>query len=299
MAGRLRVPPVLDVAIVDDPRQMAELNRSPAVSRVVDGSGGLLHRAIHRRIYRVLHAGGEPLAVFAARESAPRAARQAALTEHLGRCDVGAGPVAGEVGRLARYVATGDIDVPLGVAVQQLAGRLVRPDYVATEATYAAAEVVNAWPRANPLKALAWRWSGKLGRSRTLLWERAGGDPACIHATAIAFHNVVASVERLREAARAGDAPSRRAADVARSCLVAPSTLLRSVRDDVRVPSLARPLRKGTLLVFKLGAMRVRTRDPALAFARGEWNQCPAHDVVPRLLEAIWTRAMSLQRPRR
>jgi hypothetical protein len=296
MARRIRIPLLLDVVLVDDPREMVELNRAPEISRVISGSGGLLHRAIHRRIYGTMRVDAEPLSVFADRRSGARANRQATLEKSLATVNARAIAFDADVQRLAQYVATGAADVPYAESVQQFVGRLFRPDFRATPATYAAARVVSEWPRANPVKALWWRCSGKLARSRELLWNEGGADPACIHAITIAFHNIVAAVERLRAAARDGTAVTRPAHEVVRTCLVAPSTLLRSAIGPVRVGSLKRPLRNGTLVVFKLDAMHTRTHDSGLAFAEGEWNECPAHAMVPRLLEAIWMTAMTQHR---
>src|SRR5215467_250233 len=296
MARRIRIPLLLDVVIVDDPEEMIELNRAPEISRVISGAGGLLHRMIHRRIYGTLRVDAEPLPVFANRASEVRANRQTALEKSLITIDVGGSAFATDVRRLAQYVATGTSDLPHGESVQQIVGRLFRPDFHATSATYAAARVVSEWPRANPVKALWWRCSGKLARSRELLWNEGGADPACIHAITIAFHNIVATVEHMREAARDKAAATRPAHDVVRACLVAPPALLRSAIGPVRVGSLKRPLRNGTLIVFKLDAMHARTHDAALAFAEGEWNECPGHAVVPRFLETIWMTAMTQER---
>ena len=236
------------------------------------------------------------------RETAARGEETRAVAVHVKGNDrmrkAGALPIEIKEGVGERVREALVVERPVGVTVQQLVGRLFRSGYVATPASYKAALIMSEWPRANPAKALWWRWSGRLSRSKAMLWEIGADDPACIHATTIAFHNVVAAVERLRAAAGASDAGTRPVYQVLRESLVAPATLLRSVTDDVRVPSLQRPLRKGTLLIFKLGTIYDRTRDPALAFARSEWNQCPGHDVVPRALEAVWTRAMALQRGR-
>ena len=295
MARRIRIPGLLDLLIVDDPDEMATLNRHPDIARTISGQGGLLHRVLHGRIYGTLRAGGEPLPAFAGRDSAPRAARQTALETSLARYDVRAAPIKSDIERLARYVATGTAEVPIGVSVQQLVGRLFRPGYMATPATYEAARVINEWPRANPVKAAWWQASGKLARSKRFLWERAGQDPACIHATAIAFHNMVAAIEKLRTTAIRAGTRNLSVHDAVRGSLVAPPAVLRSATGPVRAPFLKRPLRTGTLVLFKLGAMHERSHDPTIAFATGEWNQCPGHDVVPRLLAAIWTTAMSLK----
>jgi hypothetical protein len=288
MARRIRIPFLLDVVLVDDTEEMTELNRRPDVSRVVSAAGGLLHRVIQRRIASTLHVGGRPLPAFAARDDQARVERQARLEDALGRLDVESEPFASDVKRLGRYVNGQAPDVPVGEAVQQVVGRLFVPTYVATSESYRAAEVIAGWPRANPVKALWWRCSGKLRRSRALIWEKAAHDPACIHATAIAMHNMVSTIDRMREVAR--DPGSRRLTprEAVQACLAAPAGLLRSASRQARVPFLARPLRVGSLILFRLRKIHADTKDDSVAFLRGEWSQCPAHQVVPRLLEAVW-----------
>src|SRR5262245_7647795 len=119
MARRIRIPLLLDVVLVDDPREMAELNRAPEISRVISGSGGLLHRALHHRIYGTIRVDAEPLPVFADRGAGARANRQATLEKSLANVDARAIAFDAEVQRLAQYVATGAADVPHAVSVQQ------------------------------------------------------------------------------------------------------------------------------------------------------------------------------------
>ena len=52
MATRLRLPPLLDVVVVDDPGEMDWFERDPAITREISAAGGWLHRLIHSRIYR-------------------------------------------------------------------------------------------------------------------------------------------------------------------------------------------------------------------------------------------------------
>jgi hypothetical protein len=288
MARRIRIPLLLDVVLVDDTEEMTQLNQRPDVSRVVSAAGGLIHRMIQRRIAGTLHVGNAPLPAFAARDDQARVERQARLEDTLGRVDVEGEPFASDIKRLGRYVNGQAPEMSLGAAVQQVVGRLFVPAYVATPESYRAAEVIAEWPRANPVKALWWRWSGKLRRSRALLWEKAGNDPACIHATAIAMHNMVTTIERMREMAR--DPGSRRLTpgEAVKACLAAPAGLLRSVTREARVPFLARPLQAGSLILFRLRKIHADTKDDSVAFLRGEWSQCPGHQVVPRLLEAVW-----------
>src|SRR5712691_3390730 len=142
MTRRIRIPLLLDVVLVDDLDQLTMLNRHPDVSRVISGDGGLVHRMIRRRIYGTLTVGRTPLPVFAGRDDLERVKAQVALDEHL------TGTVPGDVvprdaiEQLARYVAGDDIGVPVGVAVQQLIGRMFVPGYTATPESWEAARVI-------------------------------------------------------------------------------------------------------------------------------------------------------------
>lgn len=291
MTRRIRIPLLLDVVMVDDVDQLTTLNRHPAISRVISGHGGLAHRMIQRRIYGTLTVGATPLPVFAGRDDPDRVKAQVGLEAHL------TGPVPGEVvprgaiEPLARYVAGEDIGEPIGVAVQQLIGRMFVPGYAATVESWEAARVIDAWPRANPLKALWWRCTGKLRRSKALIWRLANNNPACIHSTAIALHNVVGALERMREPV--AERHGMTAEEVVAACMVTPAGLLRSCTATVEVPFLRKPLRRGTLIMFRLAKIHEAVRTNAVSFAENEWNQCPGHSVVPRLLQAVWTASLA------
>ena len=49
---------------------------------------------------------------------------------------------------------------------------------------------------------MVWKLTGRLARSKALIWRLASNDPTVIHATAIAMHAVVDSLERMRKAMR-------------------------------------------------------------------------------------------------
>ena len=292
MPTRLHLPPLLDVVVVDDPGEMEWLDREPAISRDISKSGGWVHRLLHARIHRTLTVGAEPLPVFSAREDGERAVRQDKLEFQLSAPGV-APPLDREALRtLGRHVAGADLGDSVGVAVQQLVGRLFSGGYTATPESYAAAKLLFAWLTVDPVRALWWRWSGQLAQSRRLLWRMAGDDPQCIHATTLAIHNIVESLDRMRALLKD---PRRRdrltPAQAAEASLVAPGILLRSCTRPTRVPFLKAPLQPGTLILFRLAKMHRATADVGLAFARGHWNQCPAHDIVPRVLGEVWIAA--------
>lgn len=292
MSTRLRLPPLLDLVVVDDPGEMDWLEREPAITRELSRSGGWLHRLLHARIYRTLMVSAEPLPVFSGREDGERAVQQDKLEFRLSTPGT-APPLDRDAMRvLARYVAGAGSDEPVGVAVQHVVGRMFVPGYAATPESYAAARLLAAWPTADPVRAFWWCWSGRLARSRQLLWGLAESDPQCIHATTLAIHNLVEALDRMR--GRLKDARRRDVTapeDAAAASLVAPRMLLRSCSSPVQAPFLKDPLLPGTLILFRLGKMHAGTADDGLAFARGRWNQCPAHSIVPRLLGEVWTSA--------
>jgi hypothetical protein len=300
MARRIRIPALVDLVLVDDPGEMRALNRHPDLRREIPAAGPLVTRALARRVRGTLAVGDVPLPVFADRDAPGRELRQARLERRLGDLAADLSPLAPEIDTLGAHVAGRAPDVPVGVVVQQAVGRMFLPGYRATPATYAAAKVIDAWPRANPLRALWWRWTGRLARSRALLWEAAGRDPQAIHATAIAMHNLVDAVERMRQVASRPPGPGAASApEVIARCLVAPRGLLRVCVRETRVPFLKRPLAPGTLVLFRVGRMYAQRGDPGLALSRGEWSLCPAHGVVPRLLEAVWLAAAGSRMPER
>src|SRR5262249_7408596 len=139
------------------------------------------------------------------------------------------------------------------------------------------------------LRVLWWRWSGRLEASKKLIWELAGNEPVLIHASAIAVHNVVDSLARMRAAMQTNGPWHTTPAEAAAQALVAPPALLREcpIKND-----LPRRLRPGTLVIFRLKKMHAGTNDNDLAFTRNEWSECPAYVIIPRLLEAVWTAAV-------
>jgi hypothetical protein len=200
-----------------------------------------------------------------------------------------------DVTMLARYVAGLDEGEPVGVVVQRVIGRLFDPGYPASPRSYAAAKIVSGWLTTfNPLKRLWWKVSGRLSRSHDLLWSIAARDIAAIHATTFAVHNIVDALGRMRSMVRAGLVWTQTPAEAAARAVAAPATLLRecTAAAEVTVGGRTRRLRAGTLVVFRLGRIHRGTERNDLAFSVGQWSECPAHAIVPRLLEAVWTRTM-------
>jgi len=306
MARRLRIPFLLDAAIVSDEADMARLNNEPALRRGLTGAGPRLHRWLTKRIRNTFSVGsGRLLPVFEPRDDAARAGAQQQMEARLTRMAAAAEPFDRDaIASLAQYVARGDPGVPIGVTVQQIVGRLLDRSYTATRESYEAACVVNAVLSACPVNVLRvfwWTLTGRLAASRALLWKLANNDPVVIHSTTIAIHNVVDSLTRMRAAMRADGPWQATPAQAVAEALVAPSMLL---RECVLKTELGGPLRPGALVLFRLERMHKGSESNDLALARREWSQCPAHTIVRRLLEDVWQAAVSAAssqryRPRR
>jgi Animal haem peroxidase len=303
MARKLRIPFLLDLAIVSDEAEMAQLNNEPAVQRTLSGAGPWLNRLLARRILRMFRlADDRLLPVFEPRDNAARARAQQQTEARLTKKASMPQPFdRSAVAALARYVAGGHTEMPIGVTVQQIVGRLFDRSYVATRQSYEAARVVNTTLSACPLnmlRVLWWKLSGRLAASRALIWKLAGDDPAAIHSTAIAMHNVVDALKRMRAAMRADGPWQATPAQATAEALVAPSRLLRQcARGTAKCP-----LRPGALILFRLRRIHRGTESNDLALSRREWSECPAHAIVPRLLEDVWREAVASRqryRPRR
>jgi Animal haem peroxidase len=294
VARRLRIPFLLDVAIVNDDAEMTRLDSEPALRRGPPDRGPLLHRLLSKRIRDTFSVddNGGLLPTFEPRDDAARAERQQQTEAWLTEMAATSHPFDHDaVAALAQYVAGADGKVPVGVIVQQIVGRMFDCSYTATRESYEAARVVNAVLSSCPVdmaRTLWWKLSGRLAASRALLWRLANDDPIVIHSTAIAIHNIVDSLKRMRAAMRADGPWCATPAQAVEEALVAPPRLMRQC-----VHATKHSLRPGTLVFFDLEGMHRGTESNDLAFVRRQWNQCPAHAIVPRLLQDVWRQAAS------
>jgi len=295
MALKIRIPFLLNAAFVNDESEMAWLNNEPAIRRELSGKGGLINWLVWKRLDRLVMVGSSRrLPTFEPRDNVERAKAQEETALRLS--DLAASPQPFDrdaIATLGQYVAGGAVEQPIGVTVQQIVGRLFDPTYDATRESYEDAQVVaTAIVKACPmalLRTLWWRLSGRLAASRERLWTLANNDPIVIHATTIAIHNIVDSLDQMRAAMRADGPWQATAAAAAAETLVTPRRLMRECPIN---GAMSGGLRPGTLVVFKLARMHAGTASNDLAFSRKEWSQCPAYALVPRLLEEVWTAAV-------
>lgn len=292
MTRSIRVPCLVDLLVAEEPDAIRALASEPRLDRGVPVRAPLVNRMIAGRVAEVLQLDGRPLPSAAPRAWPGREAAREALElrlvdrvadeAHLGAL---AGHVAGQGGRA------------LGPLVQEVIGRLFRPDFQADEETFQAAVLLDEAARSfNPLKRLIWAFTGRVHDARRLLAQRFDGDPAALHGVAIAVHNLVISFERMRNLAAAPGGLARHApAEAASLCLAAPPRVLR--RATAPGTTAHGTFRDGTLVLLCTEAARAQSLAHDVAFLTGSWSRCPAHRWVPVLLAAVWARAAADARP--
>lgn len=294
MARRTAIPLLLDLTRVDAPAEIRMLDAHPSIDRTLDPRGGLINRYRLRRLRNLFHVDHRLMPAFLPRDDPARAPARDALA---GRLDEVARTGAWDrdaISRLAAFVRGEGHDQ--GPAAQDLLGRLFRDDYTADEETWAAALLLDDYIRTNPVRGLWLRLSGRVDRARWLLWRSAGQDPITIHATAIAVHNLVAALERMRALHVDRERGSPSEDEVLARCLVAPSGILRQVQAPLNTPALDRTLPAGALVVYEIGKAVAASGDRSLAFMADGWSRCPAAGLMPQVLLAVWRAARAGER---
>lgn len=293
MTRRLRIPGLVDLVRIDDPAMIAAASADPRLDRDFAGKGPLINRWIVGRIRRSLRTPTAPLPSVSPRDYPERAERQAALQSRLRKL-VEEGAVATDyVAELAAYVRGERAENVLGPLVQEAIGRLFADRYDATGSTWGAACVMDAAPRnMNPLRALWWAITGVVARSQRVLSKAAEGDPAGVHATAIAVHSLVRSLKAMRQVWLEPGV---------RDGISAETAVIRSLRAPESVPrrwskaasTVWGNLPEGALTLFELDAARARDPDADTVFLAASWSHCPAAGWTTALLKAVWQRASS------
>ncbi|MDZ7852170.1 MAG: hypothetical protein U5L98_05830 [Halomonas sp.] len=296
MARRLNIPGLVNLLEVSDASEIRQLDAEPNIDRHLAPAGGLINRLRLARLRQAFVFDGEPLPALLARETQGRESRHAELGRRLDeRAEAAAWRQDPDFKTLVEAVAGQAEAEALGPAAQGLLGRLFHDDYHADRESYTAARLLNAYPRINVLRALGQRVTGRLGRARRLLAERARGEPLALHATGIAVHNLVASLAAMRELAASPQAHGLSLPAVMGRTLSAPETLVRRVRTPLSTPCAPRRLEPNDLVVLRLAEAARGSGDRDLAFMRQSWARCPAQGFILTLLTAVWEQAMEVR----
>ncbi|WP_333670616.1 hypothetical protein [Elioraea tepidiphila] len=292
MVRTIRVPLLVDLLVAEEPDAIQALAAEARLDRGVPARAPLVNRMIAHRVADVLQVEGRPLPSVAPRDAPGRVAARDALETRLDARRIDQA----HLDALAAYVV-GRGDRPVGPLVQETIGRLFVAEFRATDETWQAARLLDQAARTlNPIRRLVWAFTGRVNDARRLLARRFAGDPAALHAVAIAVHTLVASFQRMRGlAARSGGVPRHPPAEAASICLAAPPRVLRYA--TAPGANAHATFRAGTLVLLGLEAARARTLAHDVAFLTATWSRCPAHAWVPALLEAVWQRAAETAQP--
>lgn len=287
MAISINIPGILRLVFVKAAGEIVALNDARVVKRPLSGVGCLVNRAIAAKLAVFRTPDGDIWPAFRDRLDPLRAEHQRALEAALSDVPTLLQRIAPEISALADYVRTGRAARDPGIVVQQAVGRLFFPDYAANAESYSAAQTLQAWLAAGPLKSYRLKKSGALQAALDRIMGMARGNMACAHATALAMENIVKSVGLMRALARSGsNLEELSPQDAVTRTLRAPDRVIRETREGVRIGG--RRLRARSLVLFSVEAARQQSTEAGFGFFAGAWNQCPAHAFVPALLGEVW-----------
>lgn len=291
MAFTITIPGLVRLIVVLKPDELLSINDASLVTRSLSGRGGLFNRSIAAKLAAFRTPDGDIWPAFRDRPDLLRASHQSELETALSDVEPLLQRIAPEIAQLGSYVVGITSKGNMGIMVQQALGRLFFADYTANKESYSAARTLQAWLAAGPLRAFWLRRSGALEAALDRITKSARGNTACAHATAIAMDNIVRSIELMRTMARDSGNLATIAPEVASAqTLRAPARVVREAQDEGRVGTIRIHSRTLVLLMLE-HARRQRPADPGFAFLASAWNRCPAHRIVPALLNAVWQAA--------
>ena len=290
---RTRIPGFIDVIQVDDPQEIIELNHDARIDRRFNLRWPILNWLIVRRALNVLSFAGNRFPTMIERDSASRASAQAKLGAALDAraAAVRQGPE--ELQELAAWLIGSVPETQVGIAVQQVVGRLFSPTFAATQESWDAAKILVTAPRSpNVLRTVWWIVSGKLHRAKRLLAGMVDGNLAAVNGIGIAAHNIVNSLQQMKRLY--SDLSTRRALspeEAVRESLAAPVSLLRQATSHGEISGC--PFSRNSLFVLAIGRASKAPGGQSLVFMDESWSGCPASQWVPAMLEGVWKRATS------
>ena len=293
MAIRITIPGIIRLVWFRTAKEILAINDCRLVQRSLSARGGLVHRVIADKLAVFCTPVGDIWPAFRDRLDPLRAERRDKLEVKFADTSSLVARLAPEIASLATYVRNGRANRSPDIIIQQMVGRIFFADYAASEQSYDAARTLQIWKSCGPVKSYLLSRSGAVQRALDQIIGLARGDTSCAHATALAVENFVKSIELMRQLARNGDNLKRLSPqEAATRTLRAPDSVVRETRDGGRIGDIR--LHARSLVLFAVEAARGRSPDPGFAFFASEWNRCPAHALVPRLLAEIWQKASTL-----
>jgi hypothetical protein len=292
---RKKVPGIVNIIKVNQPEEIAALAQDSRIDRQFSLRTCPINGLLLLRWLAVLSFNGRRFPTMVRRDSAKRQEDRDKLWNSLNEKipAISNGPE--ELEAIANWVRGVGADAEIGMLVQQLLGRLFSPDFVASEESWSAAQMVVAAPRSRKIfTVLGWFIAGKLGRSKRLLAGMVGGDLSAMNAIGIAVHNVVKGIRHMRSlyADRAGDGRGSNLSpqEAAERCLFAPYSLYRQATAPGELGGC--PFSKNSLFILEIGEASQGKGGRPLVFMDDTWSQCPAARWVPAMLAGVWRRAI-------
>ena len=285
---RLKIPGLVDIFKISDPEEIRALAQDPHVDREFELRTCPFNWLLLKRALSVLSVEGHRFPTMTRRDSEQRQKDQQHLGDSLNERipAIRTGPE--ELEPLANWIRGAGPESEVGILTQQLLGRLFFPGFVATEESWAAAQVFVTAPRT--WKILWWFVTGKLRRAKRLLAGMVDGDLSAMNAIGIAVHNMVKGLRHMRSLhAESRVRSSLSPEEAARQCLFAPASLFRQATAAGQLGGC--PFPRNALFVFEIGEASQREGGETLVFMDETWSRCPAAQWVPALLEGVWRRA--------
>ena len=296
MAIRITIPGIMRLVFFRTPKEVLAINDSSMVQRSLSGRGGLFQRTTAEKLAVFRTPDGDTWPAFRDQLDPLRAKHQRELEAALADIPSLLARLTPEINALATYVCSGRAHRPPEVIVQQMVGRLFFPDYTASEESYDAAHTLQTWLSGGPVKTYLLKHSGALQGALDQIIGLARGNTSCAHATALAMHNIVRSIELMRQLARKGNnLKELNPPDAVAGTLRAPERVVREARDGGWVGNIR--LHARSLVILDVEAARRQDTDGGFGFFASAWNRCPAHAVVPALLAEIWQKAKTYRGP--
>jgi hypothetical protein len=288
---RLRVPGLIDLFTVINPKEIKALANDPHLDRRFETATCPINSLLLKRALMVLSFGGHRFPTMMPRASVQRELHQQELWSSLSERAPAIKMGPDELEPLANWVRGSDSDAQPGILIQQLLGQLFSSHFVATPESWAAAEILVAAPRSKNLpKMLWWFVSGKVRRAKRLLAAMVNDDLSAVNAIGIAVHNVVKSIRHMRLLYADANVRSGLSAEAAsEQCLFAPVSILRQATTAGQLGDC--PFSQNSLFVLSIGEAAQHPEGRPLVFMEDTWSRCPANLWVPAMLQGVWRRA--------
>jgi hypothetical protein len=288
---RHHIPGVLNVFEVTDPDDIEAVNNDPRIDRQFDSPTCPLNWLLLKRSLSVLSCAGNRFPTMSPRDSVARKSAQQALWNRLSLKvpEVKLGPE--ELEPLSNWIRSNGADESLGLLAQQILGRLFSETFVATPESWDAATALVKAPRSSNIARLIW-WalSGKVRRAKRQLAGMVNNDLSAVNAIAIAVHNLVNSLRRMRSVyADKNLRLTLSPLDAVNRCLAAPVSVYRqaTVAGELKGSQFS----SGSVFILNIGEAAKMEGAGNLVFMRDSWSSCPAEQWVPAMLEGVWVRA--------